>query len=73
VTYVTPLIRWLLGIALVALAPSVSKAQFAENQPPRELTVERQLSVLVEPPGNLATLAVPANNRQTIVYRRARP
>jgi hypothetical protein len=36
------------------------------------LTVERQLSVLVQPPGNLATLEDPNNNRQTIVYRRSR-
>ena len=35
------------------------------------LIVERQLSVLVEPPGNLVTLENPNNNRQTIVYRRA--
>jgi hypothetical protein len=35
------------------------------------LTIERQLSVLVEPPGSLATLEEPANNRQTLVYRRA--
>lgn len=34
------------------------------------LTIERQLSVLVQPPGNLATLSEPGNNRQTIVYRR---
>ncbi len=34
------------------------------------LTVERQLSQLVEPPGHLTTFAVPTNNRQTIVYRR---
>jgi len=45
------------------------------------LTVERQLSVVVQPaevkdgrvdraPGRMATLEVPANNRQTIVYRR---
>ena len=35
------------------------------------LTVERQLGVLVQPPGNLATLEDPNNNRQTIVYRRS--
>ena len=46
------------------------------------LTVERQLSVVVQPagvkegradpgPGRLATLQDPNNNRQTIVYRRA--
>ena len=34
------------------------------------LTVERQLSVLVQPPGFLSTLSNPDNNRQTIVYRR---
>ena len=34
------------------------------------LTVERQLSVLREPPGELVTLADSRNNRQTIVYRR---
>jgi hypothetical protein len=36
------------------------------------LTVERQLSVLIQPPGNLATLEDPNNNRQTIGYRRSR-
>jgi hypothetical protein len=36
------------------------------------LIVERQLSVLVQPPGNLATLEDPNNNRQTLVYRRSR-
>jgi hypothetical protein len=35
------------------------------------LTVERQLSVLAEPPGHLLTLSNPRNNRQTLVYRRA--
>jgi hypothetical protein len=35
------------------------------------LTVERQLSVLVEPPGSLATLEDLGNNRQTIIYRRS--
>lgn len=35
------------------------------------LTVERQHSVLLEPPGHLVTLMNPGNNRQTIVYRRA--
>ena len=35
------------------------------------LRVERQLSVLVENPGYLSTLSDPANNRQTIVYRRS--
>jgi len=34
------------------------------------LIVERQLSVLVEPPGGLATLSDARNNRQTIIYRR---
>ena len=34
------------------------------------LTIERQLSVLREPPGELVTLADPRNNRQTLVYRR---
>jgi hypothetical protein len=34
------------------------------------LTIERQLSVLVEPPGNLVTLQDENNNRQTFVYRR---
>jgi hypothetical protein len=34
------------------------------------LTVERQLSVLIQPPGTLATLEDPNNNRQTLVYRR---
>ncbi|HEY3043144.1 MAG TPA: hypothetical protein VGJ39_03915 [Vicinamibacterales bacterium] len=34
------------------------------------LTVERQLSVLSQPPGNLVTLSDPRNNRQTLVYRR---
>jgi len=36
------------------------------------LTVERQLSVLVQPAGNLAILEDPRNNRQTIIYRRNR-
>jgi len=35
------------------------------------LTVERQLSVLVQPPGVLRTLEDSGNNRQTIVYRRS--
>ena len=35
-----------------------------------QLSVERQLSVLMEPPGNLATLEDSDNNRQTLVYRR---
>lgn len=35
------------------------------------LTVERQLSVLVEPPGNLVAFDDPGNYRQTFVYRRA--
>jgi hypothetical protein len=34
------------------------------------LTVERQLSVLAQPPGNLVALSDERNNRQTIVYRR---
>jgi hypothetical protein len=34
------------------------------------LTVERQLSVLAQPPGNLVTLSDESNNRQTLVYRR---
>jgi hypothetical protein len=34
------------------------------------LTVQRQLSQLVEPPGSLATFAVSTNYRQTLVYRR---
>lgn len=36
------------------------------------LTVERQLSVLASPPGNLVTLSEESNNRQTLVYRRSR-
>jgi hypothetical protein len=36
------------------------------------LTVERQLSVLAQPPGNLVTLSEASNNRQTLVYRRAK-
>ena len=36
------------------------------------LTVERQLSVLAQPPGNLVTLSDERNNRQTIVYRRSK-
>ncbi len=36
------------------------------------LTVERQLSVLVEPPGTLVTFEDPGNYRQTFVYRRLR-
>jgi hypothetical protein len=34
------------------------------------LTIERQLSVVQQPPGILVTLADPRSNRQTIVYRR---
>ena len=34
------------------------------------LTVERQLSVLAQPPGNLVTLSDERNNRQTLVYQR---
>ena len=34
------------------------------------LTIERQLSVLAQPPGNLVTLSEDGNNRQTLVYRR---
>jgi hypothetical protein len=34
------------------------------------LTVERQLSVLAQPPGNLVALSDDKNNRQTLVYRR---
>lgn len=34
------------------------------------LTVERQLSVLGEPPGNLLTLSDERNNQQTLVYHR---
>ena len=36
------------------------------------LTVERQLSVLAQPPGNLVTLSEASDNRQTLVYRRAK-
>jgi hypothetical protein len=36
------------------------------------LTVERQLSVLAQPPGSLVTLSDERNNRQTLVYRRSR-
>jgi len=36
------------------------------------LTVERQLSVLMQPPGSLMTLSDERNNRQTLVYRRTR-
>ena len=36
------------------------------------LTVERQLSVVRQPPGSIATMQNPGNNRQTIVYRRSR-
>ena len=36
------------------------------------LTVERQLSVLAQPPGNLVTLEDDKNNRQTLVYRRGK-
>lgn len=36
------------------------------------LTVERQLSVLAKPAGNLVTLSDERNNRQTLVYRRSR-
>jgi hypothetical protein len=36
------------------------------------LTVERQLSVLSQPPGNLVTLSDDRNNRQTLVYRRSK-
>jgi len=36
------------------------------------LTVERQLSVLMQPPGSLVTLSDERNNRQTLVYRRAK-
>ena len=36
------------------------------------LTVERQLSVLARPAGNLVTLSDERNNRQTFVYRRGR-
>ena len=34
------------------------------------LTIERQLSVVQQPPGILVTLSDPRSNRQTIVYRR---
>jgi hypothetical protein len=34
------------------------------------LTVERQLSVLVEPPGHLVAFEDPGNYRQTFVYRK---
>jgi hypothetical protein len=34
------------------------------------LTIERQLSVLAQPTGNLVTLSEESNNRQTLVYRR---
>ena len=37
------------------------------------LTVERQLSVVWQPPGSIATMQNAGNNRQTIVYRRAPP
>jgi hypothetical protein len=37
------------------------------------LTVERQLSVLIEPPGHLATLQDAGSNRQTLIYRREPP
>ena len=37
------------------------------------LTVERQLSVVRQPPGSIATMQNPGNNRQTIVYRRVPP
>jgi hypothetical protein len=36
------------------------------------LTIERQLSVLMQPPGSLMTLSDERNNRQTLVYRRAK-
>ena len=35
------------------------------------LTVERQRSVLQQPPGSFVTLEDPLNGRQTVVYRRA--
>jgi hypothetical protein len=37
------------------------------------LTVERQHSSLRQPPGHLVILSEPRNNRQTMVYRRAKP
>jgi hypothetical protein len=36
------------------------------------LTVERQLSVLAQPPGNLVTLSDERKNRQTLMYRRSK-
>jgi len=36
------------------------------------LTVERQVSVLMQPPGSLMTLSDERNNRQNLVYRRSK-
>ena len=70
--------RFTLVAGMVALTSARTRGDFtniitdAYSAEGDVLTVRRQLSVLVQPPGNLVTLSDERNNRQTLVYRRNR-